>query len=126
MALYSGYIIVWSLLNPGKIPPRDPPMPFRRKMRESAKLIPCLLLILAVFFSLVLGFATATECAAWGVAGALLLAWWSGTLNRKNFLRKRDERDAAHLHDHADPGGRRLHHGGDGLHRHPGGAGRSG
>jgi C4-dicarboxylate transporter DctM subunit len=86
IALYSGYIIIWSLLNPSKIPPRDPPMPFRRKMRESAKLIPCLLLILAVFLSLVLGFATATECAAWGVSGALLLAWWSGTLTRKNFL----------------------------------------
>src|SRR5215211_3639672 len=86
MALYSGYIIVWSLLNPGKVPPRDPPMPFRQKMNESAKLIPCLLLILAVFLSLVLGFATATECAAWGVSGALLLAWWSGTLTRKNFL----------------------------------------
>ena len=56
------------------------------KLSESTKLIPCLLLILAVFFSLVLGFATATECAAWGVTGALLLAWWSGTLNRKTFF----------------------------------------
>ena len=86
MGLYSGYIMAWSLLNPGKTPPRDPPMPFRQKMRESAKLIPCLLLILGVFFSLVLGFATATECAAWGVSGALLLAWWSGTLNRTTFF----------------------------------------
>jgi C4-dicarboxylate transporter, DctM subunit len=86
MGLYSGYIICWSLLNPKKTPPRDPPMPFRRKMRESAKLIPCLLLILAVFLSLVLGFATATECAAFGVAGALLLAWWSGTLTRQTFF----------------------------------------
>ncbi|MDF0521498.1 TRAP transporter large permease subunit [Bradyrhizobium yuanmingense] len=86
IALYSGYIIIWSLLNPTKIPPRDPPMPLRQKLRESAKLAPCLLLILAVFLSLVLGFATATECAAWGVSGALLLAWWSGTLTRKNFL----------------------------------------
>jgi tripartite ATP-independent transporter DctM subunit len=86
MALYSGYIIIWSLLNPNKVPPRDPPMAFRRKIRESAKLIPCLILILAVFFSLVLGFATATECAAWGVAGALLLAWWSGTLTRGTFF----------------------------------------
>ncbi|MDH2353672.1 TRAP transporter large permease subunit [Bradyrhizobium sp. SSUT112] len=86
MVLYSGYIIIWSLLNPKKIPPRDPPMSFRQKLRESARLAPCLLLILAVFLSLVLGFATATECAAWGVTGALLLAWWSGTLTRKNFL----------------------------------------
>jgi C4-dicarboxylate transporter DctM subunit len=86
MGLYSGYIMGWSILNPAKTPPRDPPMPFRAKMRESAKLIPCLLLILAVFFSLVLGFATATECAAWGVSGALILAWWSGTLNRETFF----------------------------------------
>lgn len=86
MVLYSGYIIIWSLLNPAKVPPRDLPMPLRQKLRESAKLAPCMLLILAVFFSLVLGFATATECAAWGVAGALILAWWSGTLSRKNLL----------------------------------------
>src|SRR5260370_34213601 len=49
MALYSGYIVIWSLLNPDKVPPRDPPMSFRRKEQESAKLVPCLLLILAVF-----------------------------------------------------------------------------
>jgi tripartite ATP-independent transporter DctM subunit len=86
MALYSGYIALWSMLNPAKTPPRDPPMPLRQKLKESANLAPCLLLILAVFFSLMLGFATATECAAWGVTGALLLAWWSGTLNRKAFF----------------------------------------
>jgi tripartite ATP-independent transporter DctM subunit len=85
MALYSGYIVAWSLLNPGKTPPRDPPMPFRQKIRESAKLIPCLLLIFAVFLSLILGIATATECAAWGVTGALLLAWWTGNLNWSTF-----------------------------------------
>jgi tripartite ATP-independent transporter DctM subunit len=86
MALYSGYIMGWSLLNPQRVPPRDPPMPLRAKLRQSAKLVPCLLLILAVFLSLVLGFATATECAAWGVCGALLLAWWSGTLTRQTFF----------------------------------------
>jgi tripartite ATP-independent transporter DctM subunit len=86
MGLYSGYIILWSLANPKKTPPRDPPMPFRQKLAESAKLIPCLILILTVFFSLILGFATATECAAWGVTGALGLAWWSGTLNRASFF----------------------------------------
>ncbi|GGC80232.1 TRAP transporter large permease [Chelatococcus reniformis] len=86
MALYSGYIIVWSLLNPAKTPPRDPPMAFRRKLRESAKLLPCVALILAVFLALILGLATATECAAWGVTGALLLAWFSGTLTRRTLL----------------------------------------
>src|ERR1043165_9407149 len=36
MALYSGYIIVWSLLNPGKQPPPEPAMSFGMKLRESA------------------------------------------------------------------------------------------
>ena len=85
MSLYSGYIIIWSLLNPAKTPPRDPPMPFMAKMRESAKLIPCLMLIALVFLSLVLGFATATECAAWGVIGALILGWHSGALSWQSF-----------------------------------------
>jgi C4-dicarboxylate transporter DctM subunit len=86
MALYMGYVIVWSLLNPDKTPPRDPAMPLAEKLRQSAKLAPCLLLIAAVFLSLILGFATATECAAFGVTGALLLAWWSGTLSWATLL----------------------------------------
>jgi tripartite ATP-independent transporter DctM subunit len=86
MALYMGYIIVWSLLNPDKTPPRDPVLPLREKLRQSARLAPCLLLIAAVFLSLILGFATATECAAFGVTGALLLAWWSGTLTWPTLL----------------------------------------
>jgi tripartite ATP-independent transporter DctM subunit len=86
MALYMGYVVIWSLLNPGKTPPRDPSMPLKDKLRQSAKLAPVLTLILAVFLSLVLGFATATECAAWGVTGALFLAWWSGTLTRATFI----------------------------------------
>jgi tripartite ATP-independent transporter DctM subunit len=85
MALYSGYIVLWSLANPGKTPPAEPPMPFREKLRESRKLIPCLLLIAMVFLSLLLGWATATECAAWGVLGSLAIAWWQGTLSRTSF-----------------------------------------
>ena len=80
LALYMGYVIIWSLLNPGKTPPRDPPMSFMQKLRTSARLIPTLLLIGAVFVTLASGVATATECAAWGVAGALALAAWSRTL----------------------------------------------
>ncbi|WP_024280965.1 TRAP transporter large permease subunit [Xanthobacter sp. 126] len=86
MGLYSGYIMLWSLLNPSRTPPRDPHMPFAEKLRQSARLVPCLLLIAAVFLSLVLGIATATECAAWGVTGALALAWWSGTLTWKTLV----------------------------------------
>jgi tripartite ATP-independent transporter DctM subunit len=85
MALYSGYIVVWSLLNPEKTPPRDPPMSFAAKMRESANLIPTTLLILLVLASLVFGWATATESAAWGVAGSLAIAVWSRMLTWKLF-----------------------------------------
>src|SRR5256886_14888703 len=67
MALYSGYIAIWSLAHPHRTPPADPPMQLREKLAESAHLIPTLLLILLVFFSLVLGCATPTEGAAWGV-----------------------------------------------------------
>jgi len=85
MALYSGYIIIWALMNPKRMPPPEPQMSFREKLRESAKLIPCMALIALVFLSLIAGWATATECAAWGVAGSLAIAWWSGTLSRDSF-----------------------------------------
>jgi tripartite ATP-independent transporter DctM subunit len=81
MALYSGYIAAWSLANPDKQPPPEPPTSFAHKLRESANLIPCLLLIALVFAALLLGWATATECAAWGVVGSFAIAWWSGSLS---------------------------------------------
>ena len=85
MALYSGYIGIWSLAHPERTPPADPPMSFRQKMAESAQLIPLLLLITLVFVSLLAGWATATECAAWGVLGSLAIAWWHGALTRESF-----------------------------------------
>ena len=85
MALYSGYIVVWSLFNPKRTPPADPPMSLRQKLSESAKLIPLTALILLVFVSLLLGWATATECAAWGVLGSLAIAWWHGMLTWHSF-----------------------------------------
>jgi tripartite ATP-independent transporter DctM subunit len=57
----------------------------REKLKESLNLIPCLLLIVLVFLSLLLGWATATECAAWGVLGSLAIAWWQGALSWASF-----------------------------------------
>lgn len=85
MALYSGYIVLWSVLNPHKTPPAEPRMSFREKLKESTNLIPVALLIALVFFTLLLGWATATECAAWGVLGSLAIAWWSGSLSWESF-----------------------------------------
>lgn len=85
MALYSGYIAGWSLLHPEKTPPAEPTMTFREKLRESKQLIPLTLLILLVFISLMTGWATATECAAWGVMGSLAIAWWHNALTWESF-----------------------------------------
>ena len=85
MLLYSGYIAGWSLLNLDKQPPPEPRLSFRESLKESANLIPTLLLIVFVFVMLISGSATVTECAAWGVIGALGIAWWQGSLTRQSF-----------------------------------------
>ncbi|NWG26679.1 MAG: TRAP transporter large permease subunit, partial [Pseudorhodoplanes sp.] len=36
------------------------------------------------FLSLLMGWATATECAAWGVLGSLAIAWWHDALSWKS------------------------------------------
>src|SRR5215218_5584614 len=59
MALFSAYIVAWALLNPAKQAPREPSMTLPAKLRQSAQLIPCLLLIAAVIGSMVFGWAAA-------------------------------------------------------------------
>ena len=73
-SLFSGYLVVWALMNPGKIPPPDAGMSFGAKVYESRHLIPVVLLIAAVLGSIYIGIATATEAAAIGVVGALVLS----------------------------------------------------
>ena len=85
MALFSGYIIWWSLRNPDKVPAADPPSTFLEKIKQSGNLIPCGALIVFVCWVLIAGYATATECAAYGVAGSLALALWSRSLTWGNF-----------------------------------------
>ena len=85
MALFSGYIIVWSMMNPKLTPPADPPTSFAVKLAASRQLIPVLLLTFLVFYVLIAGLATANEAAAYGVLGSLALAATSGSLTWKNF-----------------------------------------
>ncbi|WP_096698015.1 TRAP transporter large permease [Polaromonas sp. AER18D-145] len=86
MALFSGYIIFWSLLNKDKIPAAGLAMRFAQKVYATRRLIPVVLLIIGVIGSIYAGLATATEAAAIGVVGALLIAGFSGMLNRATFL----------------------------------------
>ena len=84
-SLFSGYLVVWALLNPGRVPPADAPMSFAQKLYESRHLIPVVLLIAAVLGSIYSGVATATEAAAVGVIGALVLSGLQGSLNWASF-----------------------------------------
>jgi len=86
MGLFSGYIVFWALMNPDRTPPPEPSMSFAAKIKASGNLIPCSLLILFIVWVLVAGWATATECAAYGVLGSLAIAWWSNSLTWRNFL----------------------------------------
>ena len=84
-ALFSGYIVVWSLLHPDRIPPRDPGMSLAQKIKESGSLIPVVLLITAVLGSIYVGIATATEAAGVGVVGSLVLSGVQGSLSWTTF-----------------------------------------
>jgi C4-dicarboxylate transporter, DctM subunit len=83
--LFSGYIIVWALMNPGKVPAADAGMSFKQKLYESRHLIPVVTLIALVLGSIYSGIATATEAAAFGVAGSLILSKIEGSLNWQSF-----------------------------------------
>jgi tripartite ATP-independent transporter DctM subunit len=83
--LFMGYVTFWSLLRADLVPP-EPTMSLRAKFEHSRFLIPVVCLILAVLGSIYLGFATATEAAAFGVIGALLLALAQGSLTWKSFI----------------------------------------
>jgi tripartite ATP-independent transporter DctM subunit len=85
MALFSGYIIVWAWLHPDRTPKEETRLSFGQKLYLSRHLIPCVLLIVFIVWVMVIGWATATESAAYGVLGSLAIAWWSGGLTRQTF-----------------------------------------
>ncbi|ODV12793.1 MAG: C4-dicarboxylate ABC transporter permease [Rubrivivax sp. SCN 70-15] len=83
--LFSGYLVVWGLRHPDLVPPADTRLDLRGKLRESRHLIPVVLLIAAVLGSIYSGVATATEAAAIGVLGALVIAAAQGALSWQTF-----------------------------------------
>jgi C4-dicarboxylate transporter, DctM subunit len=83
--LFMGYVVIWSLLNPEKIPAPDRHFSLKEKLYESRHLIPVVLLIVLVLGSIYVGIATATEAAALGVVGALVLSGVQGSMNWQTF-----------------------------------------
>ena len=84
--LFMTYTIVWALMHPDQIPPADEHLTFRQKLHESRHLIPVVTLISAVLGSIYTGIATATEAAALGVVGSMIIAAFQGELTWKNFI----------------------------------------
>ena len=83
--LFSGYIIYCALRYPEQVPANDRQYTFMEKVRESGSLIPVVCLIVAVLGSIYAGIATATEAAAVGVVGAMVLSAVQGSLNWSSF-----------------------------------------
>ncbi|MGP1628790.1 MAG: TRAP transporter large permease [Giesbergeria sp.] len=84
-SLFSGYIAIWALRHPDQVPEADERLSFIQKLAASRSLIPVVLLIAAVLGSIYLGVATATEAAAVGVTGALILSTLQGSMNWATF-----------------------------------------
>ena len=79
------YVIVWSLINKKLMPKSFENFSLFEKIRRSKKLLPVIILILAVIGSIYTGIATATEAASLGVVGALLLSYLQKSLTIQTF-----------------------------------------
>lgn len=85
-ALFMAYIAIASRLAADFDPLSEPRMTFSEKLRNSRFLVPVLLLIGAVIGSMYTGIATATEAAAVGVTGSMLLAAVQRSLTWDSFI----------------------------------------
>lgn len=85
MILFSGYIAWWSYKHSDQVPPAEAPITFIEKLYQSRRLIPCALLVIMICWVIVAGYATATESAAYGVFGSLILAMSTRSLTFRNF-----------------------------------------
>ena len=79
------YVAIVSRVSKNFNPDPEPVMSFGEKVKNSRFLIPVVLLIMLVIGSMYAGVATATEAAAFGVIGALLLALTQGSLSWSTF-----------------------------------------
>ncbi len=83
--MFMAYVAIMSKTSKKWNPNPEAPLTFSQKVANSRFLIPVILLIMVVIGSMYLGVATATEAAAFGVIGGLLLAAGQGSLNWKTF-----------------------------------------
>lgn len=80
---FMAYVMFWSLRNPESMPKREKST--ANKLQALKHLLPVLTLIVAVISSIYSGIATATEAAAIGTLGALVLSATQRSLNLDTF-----------------------------------------
>jgi tripartite ATP-independent transporter DctM subunit len=80
-SLFMGYIALKSFTMRDYAPAAEPMQTLWERIKSGRHLVPVFMLMAAVIGSMFAGLATATEAAAIGVLGSLILAWWQGTLN---------------------------------------------
>ncbi len=85
VGLFAGYVMLWSLLNPSRVPPQREAYSWADRIFGLRRLGPIILLIAGIMGSIYLGFASPTDAAALGVLLALLLTWLSGDLTWASF-----------------------------------------
>ncbi|MFM7345311.1 MAG: TRAP transporter large permease [Tagaea sp.] len=79
--LFMVTVMIWAWFEKDRIPAADQSLTFFQKIYAARHLIPSVALIVIVLGSIYSGLATATEAAAVGVAGALLVATVQGDMN---------------------------------------------
>ncbi|MDD9876791.1 MAG: TRAP transporter large permease subunit, partial [Magnetovibrio sp.] len=84
--MFMGYVAIMSKVSSKFNPKAEPVMSFAEKIANSKFLIPVICLILVVIGSMYAGIATATEAAAFGVIGSLMLAAGQKSLNWSTFV----------------------------------------
>lgn len=84
-SMFMAYVAIYSKVAKDWNPDEEPKMTFREKIKNSRFLLPVISLIVVVIGSMYLGYATATEAAAFGVIGAMLLAAGQRSLTWKTF-----------------------------------------
>lgn len=83
--LFMSYVAIMSRVSKRFNPDPEPRTSFKDKVKNSRFLLPVIALIMLVIGSMYAGLATATEAAAFGVIGSLVLAAVQGSLNWNTF-----------------------------------------
>jgi len=84
--LFSAWIVFVAMMRSSSFPPRLEKASFKEKIASLGKLAPCIGLISFVMGSIILGVATPTEAAAFGVVGSIIVSAAYGGLSRSVVL----------------------------------------